>query len=268
MYQGQGAQLYDSFSTGLMGEQDFYIETAQQYQGPVLELGCGTGRITIPIARKGLPVIGMDLSQDMLAFAAKKLTSLEDTYKKNLLFINGDMRKFNLHREAQELFGSDKFKLIIIPYRSFLHLLTTEDQKSCLRCAYEHLAHNGRLVLNFFDPRLDIILRYLDMVGPGLQKQGEFINPATGKRVLAWLTAVYSPDRQLIELENIFEEIDIDGRIESRYVFPMKMRWIYRFEMEHLLENCGFAIESLAGGFHNEPFAYGKEQVWTARKTG
>jgi 2-polyprenyl-3-methyl-5-hydroxy-6-metoxy-1,4-benzoquinol methylase len=120
----------------------FYVALAQEAaslgQG-VLELGCGTGRVTIPMAQAGVRVTGLDNAAPMLEIARRKAASAGV----NVTWVESDMAAFRLE---------ERFGLVTIPFRSFLLLLTVEAQKSCLACIREHLVEGGRLALNFFNP--------------------------------------------------------------------------------------------------------------------
>ncbi|HLF71311.1 MAG TPA: class I SAM-dependent methyltransferase [Dehalococcoidia bacterium] len=123
----------------------FYVELAREASvrgEKVLELGCGTGRVTIPIAEAGVGVAGLDSSPAMLEIARSKAPDAS-----NPRWVEADMRDFDL---------GERFGLIIIPFRSFQHLLTEPDQLACLERVREHLLPGGRFALNIFnpDPRL------------------------------------------------------------------------------------------------------------------
>ena len=204
------AAAYDRVENqGLPGDVTFYVELALASQGigaGVLELGAGTGRVAIPIAEAGLEVVGLDASDAMLERARERSQAVN-----GIQWVRGDMADFAMGRT---------FGLVIIPFRSFLHLLTAREQASCLRCVYEHLVPGGRLALNFFNP--------------SILPLGE----STGERG--------SVSRA-------------HGRIRLRYVF--------RSEMEALLAAAGFEVESLFGGFDRAPFGEtSSEMVWVARK--
>lgn len=255
--QGSMASLYDYFSTGLEGDVQFYIQEAEKAGSPVLELGCGTGRILIPVAEAGIDVTGLDNSPEMLAIAERKISKLDAKTQGRIKLVKFDMRDFSLDQ---------KFKLIMIPFRVFLHLLTPEDQRRALACVREHLTDDGRLILNIFDPRLDIISQHAGSLGASMKKIKEFIHPETGHRFLVWDTRQYNMERQIIEMYFIFEELDDDGRVISKSYSPLTLRYAYRYEMQYLLELCGYSIEALYGDFQRGPFRYGGEQVWVARK--
>jgi len=139
------ANAYDAdmgAAADAMDDLPFYLQLARQAAAAghaVLELGCGTGRITLPIAREGIEIVGLDNAPAMLDVARRKAAAEE----LELPWVEADMRDFRLDR---------RFGLVIVPYRSFLHLLTPEDQASCLATVRQHLLPGGRLALNFFVP--------------------------------------------------------------------------------------------------------------------
>jgi SAM-dependent methyltransferase len=129
---------YDALSTGIPGDVAFYLRLARQAMPPVLELGCGTGRIAVPLARAGIQLVGLDSSRPMLLAAANKAPGLS-----NLRWLQGDMRRLPL---------TGPFGLIIIPYRGFQHLLTRIEQISTLEAVLHLLAPGGRLAMDVFNP--------------------------------------------------------------------------------------------------------------------
>ena len=124
------------------GDLAFYLRQARRTGSPILELGCGTGRISLPLAQAGFDVIGLDQSPSMLLVAREKAKRSPRPVR----FVRGNMARFQLRR---------RFRLVLIPYRAFQHLLTPTDQRRCLRCVHRHLAREGRLVVHLFDPRLE-----------------------------------------------------------------------------------------------------------------
>jgi len=257
-YDRADAAFYDHYSLGVEGDVHFYIEEAQKAGSPVLELGCGTGRILIPVAQSGISIVGLDRAPAMLAIARQKLAKLSVDTQSRIELVEGDMRDFSLGRRV---------KLIMIPYRAFLHLLTPKDQRRALECIREHLTDDGRLVFNIFDPNLELIAAHLGPLGSALKKDSEFIHPHTGHRVLVWETHQFDPERQMLELYFIFEELEDGGRVVAKLYSPLTLRYVYRYEMRYLLELCGYKVEALYGDFQRGPFRYGGEQIWVARKS-
>ena len=257
VYDESDAAYYDYYSPGLEGEVAFYVTEAVGTGGPVLELGCGTGRILVPTAEAGVEVVGLDLSPAMLAIARRKVEHCGDKVRRRIEIVAGDMSDFSLGR---------RFKLVTIPYRAFLHLLTPEDQRRALGCIREHLVDEGRLIFNIFDPKLEIIAGHSGPLGTALKKQTEFVHPDSGRRVAVWDTRRHDLDQQRIEQDYVFEELDDQGRVLSKWYSRMTLCWIYRYEMQHLLELCGYQVEALYGDFGRGPFRHGGEQMWITRR--
>src|SRR5262245_25847419 len=181
-----GTEIYDLQSpyiaAGGPGEGDvaFYRRLAAEQGGPVLEIGCGTGRVSVPLAGDGFEVVGVDLSEPMLRQAEARRASLPPAVATKLTFVQGDMTTLDLGR---------KFALIITPSRVFQFALTTAAQRAALGAMRRHLRPGGRLVLDLFDPRLDY-------VAPGAvfpPRAGEVEHPRTGNRV-EWEIAGVEPD--------------------------------------------------------------------------
>ena len=257
-YDRADARFYDYYSTGVPGDVRFYVEEAKRAGSPVLELGCGTGRILIPTAQAGIDIVGLDRAPAMLAIAREKLSELGAETRRRIELVESDMRTFWLGR---------RFKLVTIPYRAFLHLLTPEDQRRALERIRDHLTDDGRLVLNIFDPRLDIIVGHFGSLGSALKKEIEFFHPDTGNRVILWDTRQYDPERQMIEQYWVFEELDGQGKVVAKTYIPLTLRYVFRYEMQYLLELCGYQVEALYGDFRRGPFRYGGEQIWVVRKS-
>lgn len=258
-YDRTDAGFYDGFSTGLDGDEAFYVEEARKAGGPVLEIGCGTGRIMIPISDSGVSIVGLDKASAMLEIARGKVADLAVETRQRIRLVDGDMRAFDLDR---------RFNLVIIPYRTFNYMLTEEDQRSALKCINDHLIDHGRLVFDVMDHGPDVIAASLDTPGGSLDHVWTFTHPDSGNRVMAWDTRQFDPVEQTVEVHQFFQEWDQGGREVSNTVIPIFFCYLYRYETQHLLERCGFEVEALYGDFHRSPLHHGNEQVWIARKTG
>lgn len=256
-YNRVDASFYDYYSTGLEGDVQFYVEEAQRADASVLELGCGTGRILIPIAQSGIPIFGLDRAPAMLALARQKIAHLTTETQHRIRLGEGDMRKFSLPQ---------RFHLITVPYRAFLHLLTPKDQRQALACIHSHLSPNGRLIFNIFDPHLETIAAHLGPLGAVLKKDTEFLHPDTGRRIIAWEARQYDLEHQILEQSVVFEELDSTGQMLSRTHTSLTLRYVFRYEMQLLLELSGFKIDALYGDFQRGSFQHGGEQIWIVRK--
>jgi len=254
-YGGESALFYDYVATGVEGDVAFYVEEARRAGSPVLELGCGTGRILIPTAEAGVEVVGLDASHDMLMIARSKLEVLALDVRQRVKLVEGDMRRFAVDRA---------FSLVTIPYRAFLHNLDVEDQLETLRRVREHLSDRGRLIFNVFDPKVQNLAA--GKWSMPVNRRREFVHPRTGNPVTIKEEFTYDLERQMVEGAFVFDEIDTaSGQLVGTLRSPLTLRYIFRYEMEHLLALSGFRIEALFGDFKRGPFVAGGEQVWVAR---
>jgi SAM-dependent methyltransferase len=126
----------------------FYLDLADQSRGPVLEIACGTGRVLLPIARKGIEICGVDNSQPMLNVLNQNLASESQVVRDKITVHQGDMRTFRLNL---------KFPLVMIPFRPMQHMFTVEDQIAALKTAAAHLTDTGILAFDVFYPKFDMI---------------------------------------------------------------------------------------------------------------
>jgi len=242
---------YDAGTEGVPGDIDFFIELAKAAHAaglPVLEVACGTGRVAIPIAREGVHVVGLDLNKGMLDRAREKSVDLT-----NVCWVEGDMRSFALE---------ERFGLVYMPYRSFQHLLTVDDQLSCLRCICEHLAPGGRLAIDIFNPDIVAIAQWMTVKKGGLQRRAR-----ADERPGKWETRTYRTASQQVETMFIDEELSDEGAVMSRIYRDLKLRYTFRYEMEHLLLRSGLEIEALFGDCFGSAFEdLSPEMIWIARR--
>jgi len=251
------AEFYDNIP-GYRGREDvdYFVDAARRSGGPVLEVACGTGRVLLPIAREGIPITGMDLSPHMLRICRERLASEPGAVRAIAKTVLADMRRFDL--------GS-RFNLVTLPFRPFQHLSTVEDQLSCLASIHRHLSDDGMLILDLFNPWLPALVA--DNVGQELSPDPPFTMP-DGRRVVR-RTKFVSKDlfNQVNHMEMIYYVTHPDGR-EERLVHAYRMRYLFRFEAEHLLARCGFRLLNVYADFRRNPYGstYPGELVIEARK--
>ena len=242
--------LYDSFIAdyydespivkGRLQDVAFYRSAARDFGDPILELGCGTGRITMALAEAGKRITGLDLSGRMLERAVKKRAELRVEARERVHLMQGDMARFDL---------GEKFRLVIIPFRPFQHLLEVRQQMDCLECVRKHLAPGGRLILDVFQTDAE---RMHDPIHMREVQLTEY-ETADGRHVrISERVAAFHRAEQRNDVEMIFSISHRDGRKE-RLVFAWPLRYFFRFEVEHLLARCGFKVAALYGDFDRSP---------------
>jgi SAM-dependent methyltransferase len=211
---------YDLINDSFEPQGSFYLALAQQLGGPVLELGCGTGRITIPLARQGVNITGFDIVPEMLAQARQKAKELP------VHWIEADVRTFLLET---------RFSLIFATGATFQHLLTRSDQEAMLARVREHLTTEGHFAFDILLARPKVMVTveeerdwfsYVDEHGRNVRVSGnDYYDPI---RQIRHETAYYRwRDEQ-------GEEITRRERLVLRYIFPQ--------EMEALLHYNGFKV--------------------------
>lgn len=256
-YQGIRAKLYDALASLRQPDDiEFYKEEALQTGDSVLELGCGTGRVLIPLAESGLQVVGLEPYSPMFEIAKQNISRLKNEDQERIQVIEGDMRDFSLGRQ---------FSTILIPYRAFHHVLTPENQRKTLLCIHKHLDDNGILIIHNGDPKLDALVS-ASTGNTGITKLSEFIHPETGNRVILWGNRRCNLETQISEWHYTYEELDEYGVTISRIHNTDTTRHVFKNEMQYLLELCGYNIKALYGNFHRDSYRYGREQVWLVQK--
>jgi SAM-dependent methyltransferase len=246
--------LYDSVPAyGLRRDIGFYTATAAATGGPVLELGCGTGRILLSIARSGVATTGLDGSGEMLARLEVKLAAELPSTREHVTTQRADVTEFDLGRT---------FPLIIAPFRVFQQLTTIDEQLGCLESVARHLAPGGQFVFDVFNPYFDALVKdrsveFDDTPEFTLDDGRTFRRTARVPRV-RWT-------EQVSETELIYYLSD--GLKQTRYVQTFDMRWYLRAELVHLLARVGLIVREIHGDFDRSALTdTSPEQVVVAEK--
>jgi len=223
------ARLYDPWSASVVEDVSFYVDEAVRSGGPVLELGVGTGRIAVPIAAVGVRVVGVDLSPGMLEVARERAA---------LAGVELDLRRGDMRDPPV----AERFPLVLIPFRSLLHMETDADRRAALRAAARVLAPRGRLIFDVFAPGADDIAdthaRWLERE-PGIWERADW-NERTRTLVL---------------------RVRGDG-VESE----MSLAWLSVPEWRALLEDEGWRVDALYGWFDRTPWRGGEDSIWVCRR--
>jgi SAM-dependent methyltransferase len=233
------AALYDVFP--FEADISLYTRLAAQQGGRVLELGCGTGRVLLPLVRAGNHVTGVDASPAMLDLARQKLQAAATEIGSRAHLVPGDMRSFELDHS---------FDLAIIAVKSFAYILDRAEQQAALQRIVRHLRPGGLLALDLLHPTPSWLARepgsvHQDIAGyvPGLQAMV----------VRTETTVSTDRARQVRAIRSVYEIVS-DGGDVHKHVAEWQYRWLHRFEAEHLLERSGFVVEAVNGGYAGELF--------------
>lgn len=233
----------------------FFIDYSKRAKGRTLELGCGTGRILIPIAFSGSKITGLDLSNSMLRKCREKLSKHTIQVQERVRLIHGSMTNF----ETGEMYA-----LVTTAFRSFQYLISVEEQKDCLYSISKHLYRHGLLILDL-----------INVIGPWIQD----LKYTTEREVVAdsklpdgrslrctTRASAFHRAEQYNDIEIIYYITDFDGRIE-RLVQAFPLRYFFRYEVEHLLRICGFRVLEIFGDYDRSKYLYNSpEMIFIAEK--
>lgn len=224
-----------------------YEGLARRGDGPLLELGVGTGRLALPLAAAGFEVWGLDRSPAMLERARCKAG---EALAGRLHLVEGDMRDFALDR---------RFHLIFAGLGTFHHLTTPDEQLACLRCVERHLSEDGRFVCDlrpFFHSDWD--------AGTSAVVFHDWTRtlPDSGETVVKLRSVHVDRAHQVQRETQIYDIAGADGAIQ-RVVAEIDLRFSTRYEMEGLLRDAGLEIDGLYGTFDLTPFDETSEYMIT-----
>lgn len=231
----EDARLYDALGQAQFGGGDlsYWEQQCARSSGPVLELACGSGRLTIPLAEGGVDIEGLDISPAMLALARQKAEANGLTLSWSL----SDCTDFDLAR---------RFGVIFLPNNSLAHLLTRQDLANCLACVRRHLAVGGRFGLDYFNPSLPLLMRDPTSRHP----VAAFLHPDTGEQVVVTESSAYDAATQINHIRWFWR---FGGRDEE-VVSDLPMRVYFPQELDALLSCAGFVIEEKYGDYDLAPF--------------
>lgn len=248
------ARLYDADNRDVFTEDiPFYLNKAQHLGGKALELACGTGRVTIPLAEAGIHIWGLDFSKSMLNILEEKKSKLSVGCQQHLHIIHGDMSNFSL---------SEKFNLIIIPFRSFQALEDDEQAFRCLSHVHQHLEEDGQFIINVFKP----IKEFGDWWINTKEKLDFEANYDGYEKVTRHsIRKHYDTTLRLLYTEYIYRLYSRDGDIEE-YRDPIRLRYFYEEDIKTLLQQAGFIIEEAYGWYDGTPLNEGNEFIFVCKK--
>jgi SAM-dependent methyltransferase len=220
--------------------------------GPILEVGCGTGRLLLPLAEAGHTLTGLDLSKVALDAAQAKIRAAGLTKRVSLRL--ADMRDFELPQR--------NFALALIPLNTFMHCHTLDDQLSTLKTICRHLRVGGQLVIDLFHPDPTLLAE----ADGRLYFEADMLDDLTGRTVQWYWRQDFDLAQQMRHLTYILDEIDEEGLVR-RVQIPFSLRFVYRYEMELLLRASGFTLETIYGSYELEPFhSHSPKMIVVAKK--
>ncbi|MEM0449929.1 MAG: class I SAM-dependent methyltransferase [Methanomassiliicoccales archaeon] len=243
------AKYYDVWYEDFTEDIEFYRTLAERTGGPILELMCGTGRVMIPLADAGFEITGVDRSSAMLDRLSAKVELIGGRVERNIEVVEGDVRSFRLEK---------RYRLAIVPFNSFLHLIEKKDQVDALRNISRHLLDGGVLALSVFNPQFNRPENLVRHRGTKVTSKGEIISKFEAQTFdLSHMTTTV----------HFFYDISRQDKEMRRVTTSMTLKLMTHQNMLELLDECGFAVEATYGDYAFSPFRKNSElMAFVARK--
>jgi len=222
-------QLYDAAHAWKTNDIEFITNCALEHGGPILEMASGTGRLAVPLIKKGFNYTGVELSEPFVEFTKKKLTSIKSVHN----IVQGDMKNIDLKK---------KYRFIFIGFNSICHLLTNKDLSKFFNCVYAHLLDGGLFLIDTFVPNPIFLYR------PNIKTHVMEFDLPNGEQCIVNEVNQYDPDTQINQIKWFFESSKVD-----QFLFDMHM--IYPDTMDRLLSESGFKIYNKFGDYDKSPFS-------------
>ena len=239
------AELYDEVYSFVDYDIAFYVQKHKELGGKVLEIGCGTGRVTIPMLAAGADITAIDYSQKMLERLESKVGNIDTPME----IILQDVRSLSLKK---------KYNLIIFPYRGFQSLLSIEDQINALTSIRKHLEVNGSLIIDLFVPTRDLFDQNSDI----FYHLRDFENDS-GRIKSLHHRSRFDHHNQLIHTQLSISESK-DEQITSKRYADFTLRYLYPDEARYLFEFCGFKIQEISGDYDGAPYDRDSDEtIWS-----
>ena len=236
------ARYYDSEHAGKDEDFAFYSALADEQDGPILIIGSGTGRIALQLALEGQTVEGIEIERAMFERAQAKLAA-HPQVKDRLRFHHADAQTVDLTR---------KFALVIIPYNTFMHFLTQDEQLSLLRRIQSWLTPEGVLALDL--PNAGEAFATQDTEAIILERT--FLELETGHLVMQQSSSRLDRVEQVMDVTWLYDEIGDEGQVR-RTVVPVQIHYFFLSELTLLLRVTGLQVQEVYGDFDGMPFVDG-----------
>jgi ubiquinone/menaquinone biosynthesis C-methylase UbiE len=233
--------LYDAVTPASFGgDVEWYCRRAVESGGPVLELGAGTGRVTLAIAEAGISIYALDACDAMLDALKAKLAARAPEVRDRVHVVKADMRTFEL---------PERFALVISPYRAFLHNVTDADRMACLSRVRQHLRPTGRFAFNVFHPSLEYMSQHAGPLAGVWRWVGTYALPSGGSVVRSDANR-YDAVKQIVYSHLRYEEYTASGTLHRVWLHQLELGYLYPADIRRLLAETGFQSVTISAGFN------------------
>jgi SAM-dependent methyltransferase len=227
--------LYDLEYADMHEDVAYYTAIAVQSEGDMLELGCGTGRLTVPMSRAPVRIVGVDLSEAMLTGCRRKLSALPEAQRRRVELVQGDFRTLRLGRT---------FATVLWPFNALHHCKTDADLHDAIQTLAAHVRPNGLLAVDAYLPDLELYDRDASERFEGRT----FLDPRTGGALESWEQGWWDDATRTHHV--VYHYRHRDGRLEKAH---LRFRMWNLDELHAAFADAGFQLEHEASDFRDAP---------------
>lgn len=239
------AEYYDLVHAHVKNDIPLYLALANESGGPILELGCGSGRTLLPLLKAGFEAVGLDNSAAMLTRAGERVRA---SGLENLTHL--------VHEEMTDFDLGKRFPLVTVPFNTWMHLPNRKAQLASLNCIKQHLIPGGQLVIDIPAPST-----IADAEHDGtMVLEGTFACEKKSERLLQFSSTRLDSKQQILHVTWIYDLIQANG-VVKRTVVPMLLRYLFPRQVELALQETGLELKALWGDYDRSPYAAGSEKL-------
>lgn len=246
------AEFYDLYVGSFADDLPVYLAYARRARSPIIEVGAGSGRLTVPLARAGHEVVAVDISRAMLARLAARLAREPAAVRRRIRVVRADAARLSLRMRSN---------LIVVPFYTFNYFISARLREAALRRLAAHLSDGGRLLIDVFIPLARIACCPSE---PVLKLDTR--DPSSGARLRGWNRYVIDAERQVETRHHTFTLEGQDG-VAQRRTFVTRRRYWHATQLRAMFARHGFDVEDVFDGYGGRRATSDAEQLlWVLRR--